>query len=131
MVLGSGGGGLEFTEEKAKKMLEKTESILNLAREVRQYRTRLHEKYASPKQVERIKNLRNEIIRECVFEISGTQMKWLDENIASRVAGFISMEDFRERVSLPPEKKGGGFSEKQARAISRYLEKFIAQGVHL
>ncbi len=124
-------GGLEFTHDKAQKMLEKTENILNLAREVRQYRERLQEKYNSPKQLERIKNLRNEIIRECVFEISGMQIKWLDENIASRVAGFISMEDFRERLSLVAEKKGGGFSPRQAQAISRYLEKFIAQGVHL
>ena len=84
-----------------------------------------------PKQAERIKSLRNEIIKECVVDISGTQIKWLDDNVASRVAGFISMEDFHERLSLAAVKKGGGFSEKQALAISWYLEKLIGQGVHL
>ena len=124
-------GGLEFSEGKARKMLEKTQSILGLARDIRQYRTRLQEKYASPKQAERIKGLRNEIIKECVVDISGTQIKWLDDNVASRAAGFISMEDFHDRLALPAEKKGGGFSEKQSLAISWYLEKLIAQGVHL
>jgi hypothetical protein len=71
------------------------------------------------------------VLDEFPGEVSEQQVVWLDENIANRVAGFITMEDFRDRLSMPAEQKGGGFSTKDARIISRYTEKLVAQGVHL
>ncbi len=124
-------GGLEIPFEKSLIMAQKIENIVSLAREIRQYRTRLQEKYASPKQKERIADLRKMLTSECGLAVDEYKKRWLDENLASRVAGFITMEDFLDRLSIMSEKNGGGFSLKEARIASRYLEKLIAQGVHL
>src|SRR6266481_4558299 len=115
-------GGLEFSAVRAEQAYQKVQSILDLAREIRQYRKRLQEKYTSPKQLKRLEDVRKSLVVECECDPDERQVVWLDENIASRIAGFITMEDFKERLVAVPEKKGGGFSPREGRAISRYLE---------
>lgn len=115
----------------ANRMAEKIKNILEQARDVRKYRSRLQERFESPKQQDRLHSLRQQILDEFEKPVSQYQAKWLDEHIASRVAGFITMEDFLNWLSLPPERHGGGFNTKDGRFISRYLEKLVAQGVYL
>lgn len=124
-------GGVELSVGESTKMAQKIQNILDQAREVRRYRTRLQEKFASPKQEDRIRSLRRELLDEFGKDVNEYQVAWLDEHIASRIAGFITMEDFRDWLSLGEERHGAGFSTKDARFISRYLEKLVAQGVHL
>ena len=124
-------GGLEFSAERANEAARKVESVMNMAREVRQYRKRLQEKYTSPKQMERLHRIRDSVLRESGMHVGEVQMKLLDENVASRVAGFLSMEDFRDRLSAPHKDDAACFSSRDARTLSHHLEKVIAQGVHL
>jgi len=124
-------GGVELPPPTALVMARKVGHILDNAREIRRYRKRLQEKFASPKQNDRLVHLRQEVLDEFPGEVNGAQIAWLDENISNRTGGFITMEDFRERLSVPLDHHGGGFSVKDARIISRYLEKLVAQGIHL
>jgi putative ABC transport system ATP-binding protein len=124
-------GGVEVDSGTAMVMAKKIQRILDNAREIRRYRKRLQDKFISEKQTSRLVDLRQQVLDEFPGEVSEQQVVWLDENIANRVAGFITMEDFRDRLSMPAEQKGGGFSTKDARIISRYTEKLVAQGVHL
>ncbi|HTY40141.1 MAG TPA: ATP-binding cassette domain-containing protein, partial [Candidatus Paceibacterota bacterium] len=124
-------GGVDLPHERAVMMANKIDGILEQAREIRRFRVRLQEKYASQKQQERLVRLRRAVLDEYHDAVSDYQVRWLDEHIASRVAGFITMEDFQARMMLPQESSGGGFTPKQARHLSWYLEKLIAQGVHI
>jgi ABC-type lipoprotein export system ATPase subunit len=124
-------GGAEIPPPTALIMAKKIEKILENAREIRRYRKRLQDKFASTKQNERLIQLRQNVLDEYAGEVTEEQVRWLDDNIASRVGGLLTMEDFRDRLSITREHQGGGFSVKEARSISRYLEKLVAQGVHL
>jgi ABC-type lipoprotein export system ATPase subunit len=124
-------GGVELERGVAEKMAQKIQGIMDQGQEIRRFRQRLKDKYTSPKQTERIIGLRDKVLGEYPDTPTKAQVKWLDDHIALRVAGMITMEDMRERMQLPEEHLGGGFTSKQARFISWYLEKLIAQGVHL
>jgi putative ABC transport system ATP-binding protein len=124
-------GGAELPVERATKIASRVENIMNQARVIRQYRKRLQEKFSSPRQLDRLHEVRQAVVDDFGKPIDEEQVAWLDAHIASRIAGFITMEDFRDRLALPREHEGGGFPAHDARAISRFLEKLIAQGVHL
>jgi putative ABC transport system ATP-binding protein len=124
-------GGVDIHPETAQRMRGKIENILEQGRQIRQYRTRLQEKFFSDKQKERLIRLRRELLDEFGKDVSPSQVAWLDEHIQSRVGGFITMEEFRDWLTLPPDRRGAGFGAEDARFISRYVEKLVAQGVHL
>jgi putative ABC transport system ATP-binding protein len=124
-------GGAELPVERATKVVSRIENIMNQARVIRQYRKRLQEKFTSPRQKDRLEGVRQAVLDDFGKPVSDEQVVWLDAHIASRIAGLITMEDFRDRLTLPREHEGGGFTANDSRAISRFLEKLIAQGVHL
>ncbi len=124
-------GGVELPPGRAEEMAKKIVNIIDQAREIRRYRKRLQEKFAGAKQVDRLTSIRQAVLDEYPGTVTEDQVRWLDDHISSRVGGFITMEDFRDRLVLSREHDGGGFGTKDARIISRYLEKLVAQGVHL
>lgn len=124
-------GGVEVEPQTAEKMAGKIQNIMEQAQEIRRFRQRLKDKYLSPKQLDRIVGLRQKLLDEFPGKVTMEQVRWLDEHIQLRVAGMITMEDFRARLELPPADGGAGFSSKEARFLSWYLEKLVAQGVHL
>jgi hypothetical protein len=53
----------------------------------------------------------------------------LGELIADRVSGMSGEDEFHATLEAPKSKKGLGLKEATSDAVTRYLEKLIAQGV--
>jgi putative ABC transport system ATP-binding protein len=124
-------GGPEIPKERAEAFKEKVNIILKEARDIRSYRDNFTAKVASPRQAERIAEIREELMREFHFSLSPDQVMRMDELLKFRIRGFIQSEDFRRRLETPFVNEGIGIDNDTARNASWYLEKLIGQGMYL
>jgi putative ABC transport system ATP-binding protein len=124
-------GGPEIDKQRADVFAEKIAIILKEAREIRVYRDNFGARVASPRQADRIAEVRQEVLRECHCSLSAEQIPRMDELIKFRVRGFIQQEDMRRRLEANFEDDGIGLDSDMARNISRYLEKLLGQGMYI
>ncbi|HVN26501.1 MAG TPA: ABC transporter ATP-binding protein [Candidatus Paceibacterota bacterium] len=124
-------GGPELSKERADIFREKLSIILKEAREIRSYRDNFRAKVSSPRQAERLAEVRSDLVRECGLSLSAEQAERLEELLKFRIRGFIQQEDFRRRFETPFEDGGVGVGSEAARIGSWYLEKLIGQGMYL
>jgi putative ABC transport system ATP-binding protein len=124
-------GGAEIGKGKADLFSERINTILKEAREIRVYRDNFKARVASPRQADRIADVREELMRECHFSLSPEQITRMDELLKFRVRGFIQQEDMRRRLEARFEDDGVGLGADGAREVSRYLEKLLGQGMYL
>jgi len=124
-------GGPEISKDRAEIFKEKINIILKEAREIRSYRDNFTAKVTSPRQAERIAEVRAELIRECAMQLPDEAIPRFEELLKFRMRGFIQQEDFRRRLEIPPEEGGLGVAPDTARTASWYLEKLIGQGMYL
>ena len=124
-------GGSEIAKDRAEIFGEKLNIVLKEARDIRSYRDNFTAKVASPRQAERIAEVREDLLRECGFSIPPERIARLDELLKFRIRGFIQSDDFRLRLQAPFENDGMGISAETARNATWYLEKLIGQGMYL
>ena len=124
-------GGSEIAKDRAEVFGEKLNIVLKEARDIRSYRDNFTAKVASPRQAERIAEVREDLLRECGFSIPPERIARLDELLKFRIRGFIQSDDFRLRLQAPFENDGMGISAETARNATWYLEKLIGQGMYL
>jgi putative ABC transport system ATP-binding protein len=124
-------GGPEIDRPRADMFAEKINIILKEAREIRSYRDNFKARVASPRQADRIADVRNDLMRECSFTLTPDQTARMDELIKFRVRGFIQQEDMKRRLEARYEDDGIGLDADTSRNTSRYLEKLIGQGMYL
>ncbi len=120
-------GGIGISKAKAEKITEKTEKILEEAKNIGRYRR--HLEYWHPKKRTFVQDVRASILDEYRGEVNLAQVRKLDEAIAERIAGKIQREEFLKRLRLAPEKGGLGFTRPVSRRLTWVLEKIIAQGM--
>jgi putative ABC transport system ATP-binding protein len=124
-------GGPEIDKAHADLFRRKISTILKEAREIRVYRDNFRAMVASPRQTDRIAEVRVELMRECGFSLFPEQTERIDELLKFRIRGFIQQEEMRHRLETSFEEGGIGFEPNVARETSRYLEKLLGQGMHL
>jgi putative ABC transport system ATP-binding protein len=123
--------GAEIAPDRARAWLETIKVMLREAREIRVYRDNFRARVASPRQADRIAEVRDDLMRECGFPLSPEQIARMDELLKFRIRGFIQQEDMRRRMEARFEDDGLGLDAATARAAARYLEKLLGQGMHL
>jgi putative ABC transport system ATP-binding protein len=123
-------GGVGLSRARAKEMAGKLTKMLTEAREVRRYRRDVQEKAYASRQTKRIQNLRTSLLDEYPGQIDLAGLERLEEAIAKRVAGLVTMEEFESFLMRPVEDRGMGFDSGVSIQLARYLEKLIAQGVY-
>ena len=124
-------GGTGIHRDRADIFREKLNIILKEAREIRSYRDNFKARVASPRQADRIAEVRRDLMREGKFTLSTEQMERLDEYLKFRIRGFIEQEEFLRRLQAPYEEDGLGLDPDTSRHASWYLEKLIGQGMYL
>ena len=124
-------GGPEIDARRADLFKEKINIILKEAREIRAYRDNFRARVASPRQADRIAEVRRDVVRECGATFTPEQEARLDELIKFRIRGFIQQEDFRRRLETPFDADGLGLDATTARHASWYLEKLLGQGMYI
>ena len=124
-------GGPEISAEQANLFSGRINAILKEAREIRVYRDNFKARVASPRQADRIAEVRDDLMRECHFSLSPEQTARMDELLKFRIRGFIQQEDMRRRLEASFDNDGIGIDSDGAREVSRYLEKLLGQGMYL
>jgi len=124
-------GGPEIGGKDANLFSTRIDTILKEAREIRVYRDNFKARVASPRQADRIAEIRNDLMRECHFTLHPEQIPRMDELLKFRIRGFIQQEDMRRRLEANFENDGIGIGSDGAREVSRYLEKLLGQGMYL
>ncbi len=124
-------GGSEIPKDRAEIFEEKLNVVLKEARDIRSYRDNFTAKVASPRQAERIAEVREDLLRECGFSVPPERIARMDELLKFRIRGFIQSDDFRRRLQAPFENDGMGIPAETARNATWYLEKLIGQGMYL
>jgi len=124
-------GGIGLSEHSADEMTLKIKRVLEEARDIRRYRTKLERGTPSERRDKLIERLRVYLLEEYGGQITLVQLRRLEEAIAKRVSGFTKMEDFQNFLDMPIEKGGAGMNAKTARHLGIYLEKLLAQGVQI
>ena len=95
------------------------------------YRDNFRARVASPRQADRIAEVRQDVVRECHLSLSPQEVTRMDELLKFRIRGFIQQEDMRRRLEAKFEDDGIGLDPDAARDTSRYLEKLLGQGMYL
>ena len=124
-------GGLGLSEHSADEMALKIKRVLEEARDIKRYRTKLEKGSPLERREKLIERLRVYLLGEYGGQITLVQLRRLEEAIAKRVSGFTKMEDFQNFLDMPVEKGGAGMNAKTARHLGIYLEKLLAQGVQV
>jgi putative ABC transport system ATP-binding protein len=124
-------GGPEIDKAHADLFSEKINIILKEAREIKVYRDNFRARVASPRQADRIAEIRQDVMRECNFSLSPQQVARMDELLKFRIRGFIQQEDMRRRLEAKFEDDGIGLDPDAAMRSSRYIEKLLGQGMYL
>jgi hypothetical protein len=124
-------GGVEIPPAEADVMVRKLHDVVERAMEVRRFRQRNTERVFTPSQDSRVQDLRRSLLDAYAGQVSEEDVTSLESMISMRIAGLIQMEEFEDFLSRSHAKNGLDIESHSARALSRYLEKMIAQATHL
>lgn len=122
-------GGVEVTEEEAKRMAQVAERTIEHADDIRRFRARKDNANIFFNQHKLAERMRDHMLNVFRIHLSKEQDKNLVEMIADRVTGVMEGEEMNEKMMVGVRTGGLGFSVKEADEMSRYFEKVIAQGV--
>ncbi len=124
--LSIGGAGLHTND--AEEITRRMFALMRYSRSVQRYREDMKVDSMFIHQQKFVEDIIVFFKEEMGLEAVGTQWTVLRAAVADRVGGITNADQFGERMALPPEQDGAGFSDDHAFRISRYLEKLIAQG---
>lgn len=124
-------GGAEIEEAQARDMATKTKKILEESRDVARYRRKIEEDWFFSKHAWLISRLRANLLDNYAGQVRKEQIEPLELAISERVTGNLKRDDFQARLAANIADGGAGFSTADARTLTRFLEKLIAQGTQL
>lgn len=123
----NGGVGIAIT--KAREMAATSEKIIENSSDIRRFRSSVKEADAFFKQDTLAERLQEHILQMLHISLSKQQKTNLTSNIADRVVGVISDDDFHTMLQKGLTVGGLKLTESEADEVTRYFEKLIAQGV--
>jgi hypothetical protein len=124
-------GGVGMSDEEGKATTQKIFGLVQHSRSVERFRESIHDDSLFMQQQKFIDDIMNYLGQEIGYDTSKEQEALMRTAVSERVSGIIGATEFGDRLALPPEKGGMGFSERDAALVSRYLEKLIAQGGYI
>jgi putative ABC transport system ATP-binding protein len=122
-------GGVEVSEQEARRMTSVTERMMKHADDIRRFRARKDNDSIFFNQHKLAERMRDHMVQVFRIKLSKEQDTNLTELIADRVTGVIEDDEMNEKMMIGVRSGGLGFAEKEADELSRYFEKVIAQGV--
>jgi putative ABC transport system ATP-binding protein len=122
-------GGVEVSEEEARRMANVTIKIMQQADDIRRFRARKDNNNIFFNQHKLSERLKEHLLHEFRITLSKEQDNNLVEIIADRVTGVSSIDDMNAQLMKGVRTRGLALSEAEADEITRYFEKIIAQGV--
>jgi putative ABC transport system ATP-binding protein len=122
-------GGAGLSQKIAGTMTGRIMLIVEEARDIRRYRQSVDQDKAFYYQHKFAKRLKEYLLEEFGERMPPMQEKALEMAIADRVAGLTRKEEFFLQLDRPLANNGVGLRRKTADALTRHLEKLLAQGV--
>ncbi len=122
-------GGVDVARGEAESMLRRTLHIMDQAEDIRRFRNSRKLDTAFFQQHKFGERLVEYLTLEHGVRLTRLQQERLGELIADRVSGMAGEEEFHGALERPKTKDGLGLKNLTADAVTRYLEKLIAQGV--
>ena len=122
-------GGVEVSEDEARRMASIVERMMKHADDIRRFRARKDNANVFFNQHKLAERMRDHMIGLFHIKLSKEQDSNLTELIADRVTGVIEDDDMNQKMMKGVRSGGLGFSEAEADEMTRYFEKVIAQGV--
>lgn len=122
-------GGVDIPHADAERMMRQTMHIIDQSEDVRRFRSSQKMDAAFFLQHKFGERLIAYLMEEYGIRITKDMQTRLGELIADRVSGMSNQDVFHEALELPKNKGGLALKSIIADALSRYLEKLIAQGV--
>lgn len=124
-------GGVGMRVEDVPSLITHVFALVRYSKDVAKFREEVHNDTLFLHQQKFVDHLYDYLKMELNLTPKGDQNMLLRTAIAERISGIINGDDFAERLVLPLDAGGAGFSETHGYLISRYLEKLIAQGGYL
>lgn len=123
-------GGVGIKADTAREMAKKMKGVITESRDVARYRKLKKKTKVGTTNHHLVLKIRDYLVNERGFDISQLQKDRLTGIISNRISGYTRKEDFKAQIALPLEQNGVGLPKRDAHAVTRYLEKLVAQGVH-
>jgi putative ABC transport system ATP-binding protein len=128
LTMGYNEGGVGIAQKIAQEMTEKMRRIYDQSVDIQRYRREVsHNDYSSQRKL--IEKIRMYLMDEYRGQVTHEQVKRLEDAISSRISGIIQKDDFQRKLETPLEEGGLKIDRPDARHMTLYLEKLIAQGV--
>ena len=121
-------GGVGFTKAEVDDVTKRVYALMKYSKDVQKFREEVHMDSMFLHQGKFIERLLEYLTHEIGAKSTANQLMILKTSIAERVGGIINADEFESRLALPEHLGGAAYQERIAYAISRYLEKLIAQG---
>ncbi len=122
-------GGVEIPHAEAMRMMRQTVHVMAQAEDIRRFRSSQKMDAAFFQQHKFAERLVEYLMEEHGIKLTKSARERLGELIADRVSGMSNEVDFHMALESPKASEGLGLNSAMADAVSRYLEKLIAQGV--
>lgn len=122
-------GGVEVTEQEARRMAGVVEKVVHTADDIRRFRAKKDNDAIFFSQDKLAERLKEHLVQGHRIKLSQQQEANLTELIADRVTGVVDAAALNERLMQGVRSKGLALSESEADDITRHFEKIIAQGV--
>ncbi len=124
-------GGVGIDVLTASDMASKIKKIIEQSRDISRYRKMRKKASVGTMHHEFVQRVRDYVLKECQVEMDEMLQNRLGVMVGNRIAGFVKKEDFKAQLLLPVEENGIGLEKSTTHRITRYLEKLVAQGVHV
>ncbi len=124
-------GGIGVNETEAKDITRRVFILMRYSHDVQRFREIRGQDSAFINQSKFIDRLLEYMEKELGVQANADQKKALKEAVAERVGGMKNGDEFLQTMMLPPSMGGIAFDRDISNAISRNLEKMIAQGGYI
>ncbi len=122
-------GGVGLDEQLSRDMAHTLRKIMEEAQDVRRYRKNMSVDLAGYYQQKFTKRLKAYIEEEWHGQVDPEQEKNLEEIITDRIFGVLRKDSLQKRLQKTVIDGGLNLDEPASLAITRYLEKLLAQGI--
>lgn len=122
-------GGVEISEQEARKMAGTISKMVSQSDDIRRFRARKDNDGVFFGQHKLAERMRDHLSSKYRIKLSKDQNVNMTDMIADRVTGVIDEDAFNARLMKGVRSGGLALSEKEADDITRYFEKLISQGV--
>jgi len=124
-------GGVGLLLDPALEMTYRMTQLIEHSREVKRFRDEAKDDKMFFHQHRYLERICQFLVDEFHLKLTDRELDVVRDIISERVSGFITIEDFRQRLSYPSEDGGVSLAPNLAQEVSRYLEKLIAQGGYI